>query len=90
MKKNKKSTSSIQKFNRAIGTPAFCLLEFFMLDLVNNCVYQMPYPNMQELKHRITAAIHSIAPIDACKHRCEIECLLDIQHVTKGSHMDIY
>ncbi|GBM83964.1 hypothetical protein AVEN_138079-1 [Araneus ventricosus] len=30
-------------------------------DLVKDCTYQMPYANEQELKHCITATIHSIA-----------------------------
>ncbi|GBM18474.1 hypothetical protein AVEN_66833-1 [Araneus ventricosus] len=37
-------------------------LGLFMWDLVRDCMYQMPYVNMQELKHRAAAAIHSIAP----------------------------
>ncbi|GBM74977.1 hypothetical protein AVEN_28178-1 [Araneus ventricosus] len=37
-------------------------LGFFMRDLVKDCMYQMSYANIQELKYRITAAIHSTVP----------------------------
>ncbi|GBM96902.1 hypothetical protein AVEN_99095-1 [Araneus ventricosus] len=63
---------------------------FFLWDYVKYCMYQMPCANLHELKHRITAVIHSIASqmlVNACR---EIEYRLDILRATKGSHIDIY
>ncbi|GBN61613.1 hypothetical protein AVEN_183138-1 [Araneus ventricosus] len=52
---------SVQKLNRTSRAPEFGPLDFFMFDLVKDCMYLLPYANMQELKHRITAASHSIS-----------------------------
>ncbi|GBM80414.1 hypothetical protein AVEN_166266-1 [Araneus ventricosus] len=58
------------QFNRAIRIPEFGPLDFFLCDLVKDCVYRMLYANMQELKHRITAAecIETLTPETSTMH----------------------
>ncbi|GBO06042.1 hypothetical protein AVEN_63093-1 [Araneus ventricosus] len=52
----------MRAFQLAVVPSELRPLDFFMWDLVKDCMHQRPYADMQELKHHITAAIDSIAP----------------------------
>ncbi|GBM35473.1 hypothetical protein AVEN_73268-1 [Araneus ventricosus] len=64
--------------------------DFFMWEYVEDCVYQMPCASLHELKRRIPAVIHFIAPQMLVNAWRETEYHFHILGATKGSHIDIY
>jgi len=71
-------------------SPDITPLDFFLWGYVKHKMFSTPVPDITNLKARITDAFATITEDMSENTWRETDCQLDILHVTKGAHVEVY
>ena len=71
-------------------SPDITLLDFFLWGHVKDKVFSTPFPDITNLKARITDAFGTITEHMLENTWRETDCRLDVLLATKGAHVEVY
>jgi len=71
-------------------SPDITPLDFFLWRYVKDKVFSTPFPDITNLKARITDAFATITEDMLENTWREIDCRLDVLRATKGAHVEVY